>query len=84
MAQHFRRGVGERKQALIAYLEAYPDAQLCDDCIRKVLKYQRSTFTEKDIRESALEAGLGKKHGLCLHCQKEKLVIAPLLDCNRT
>ena len=39
------------------------ESRLCDDCIRRILKCQRSTFTEKDIRESALEAGLVRKTG---------------------
>jgi hypothetical protein len=76
MRPRFRRGISERKTALIAYFAANPDAQICDDCIRRILKCQRSTFTEKDIREAALQAGLVKKFALCLQCQKEKFLIS--------
>jgi len=76
MKPRFRKGISERKTALIAYFAANPDAQLCDDCIRKIFKCQRSAFTEKDIRESALEAGLVKKFALCVQCQNEKFLIS--------
>ena len=59
----------------MAYWAANPHAQLCDDCIRTALHCQRSLLTERDIRQSALEVGLVKKNGLCMNCQKEKLVI---------
>jgi len=32
--------------------------------------------TEKDIRESVLEAGLVRKWGMCLQCKKDRFVIA--------
>jgi hypothetical protein len=76
MRPSFRKGISERRTNLIAYFAANPDAHLCDDCIRKILKCQRSMFTEKDIRESALEGGLVKKIGLCLQCEKEKFLIS--------
>jgi hypothetical protein len=76
MGRGFPKGLGERKRVFIAHFAANPDAELCDDCIRSTLNYSRSMFTEKSIRESALEAGMVKKLGRCLKCQNERLVIA--------
>jgi len=46
MSQKFRKGVSELKAAVVNYFAANPDAQLCDECIRSILRYQRSTLTE--------------------------------------
>jgi formylmethanofuran dehydrogenase subunit E len=73
----FRKHIVERKAAFAAYFVANPDAQLCDQCIRKNLKCQRSTFPEKDIRDSAVEAGPIRKFALCSECGENVVVTSP-------
>jgi hypothetical protein len=76
MAQTFRKHVGERKAALVAHFAANGAGALCDDCIRGMFNCTRSGFTEKDIRESALEAGLVRKIARCQNCEQQRFVIA--------
>ena len=47
MSQKVRKGVSELKAAVVYYLEANPDAQLGDECIRSILKCQRSTLPKR-------------------------------------
>jgi hypothetical protein len=75
-AQKLRKGIGKRKRLFVAYFVANPDTELCYDCIRTVLCYARSVFTEKYIRESALEAGLSRRLGQCMKCQKNRPIIS--------
>ena len=70
MRRAVQKGLSGRKAALIAYFAANPELQLCDQCVRKELKCQRSMLTEKDIRESALGAGLVRKQDLCAGCHQ--------------
>ena len=74
--QKVRKGISKRKRLFLAYFAANPDAELCDDCIRSILGYARSVFTERHIRESALEAGLLRRLGQCMKCQENRPIIS--------